>query len=101
MSAVLIVAVLVLWSALEARAQEVDWASPLADCIVSYESHWNPDAYNARSGAAGLGQFLLSTWRSTPYANHSRYDPYASHAAVVWMIHQGRAREFQVLPLCR
>lgn len=83
-----------------ADAQETDWAVELADCIVTHESHWDPSAYNRRSGAAGLGQFILSTWRTTPYANYSRYDPYANHAAVVWMIRHGRAREFETLYLC-
>jgi hypothetical protein len=76
--------------------EEEDWAVATADCIVTYESHWVASAYNPRSGAAGLGQFLYSTWLSTPQgkAGLSRYDPYAAHAAVVWMVNNGRAREF-------
>jgi transglycosylase-like protein with SLT domain len=87
-------------SAAEEEDQEAATVSPYsarADCIVTYESHWNADAVNPRSGASGLGQFLLSTWRTTPYADRSRFDPWASHAAVCWMLSVGRAREFEVV----
>jgi hypothetical protein len=78
-------------------APQVSPYSARADCIVRYESQWQSDAVNPRSGASGLGQFLASTWASTPYARYSRFDPYASHAAVVWMLSAGRAREFDVV----
>ena len=76
--------------------------SPLvarANCVVWYESRWNPNAQNRVSGASGLGQFLPSTWRTTPQgkAGYSVWDPYANHAAVVWMLSVGRAREFDVV----
>jgi hypothetical protein len=66
---------------------------------VSYESHWNAYAVNPRSGASGLGQFLRSTWITTPQgrAGLSVFDPWANHAAVVYMIEAGRAREFEVV----
>lgn len=35
-------------------------------CIMSYESGGNPDAKNPKSSAAGLFQFLKSTWDSVP-----------------------------------
>ena len=68
--------------------------SARADCIVRYESRWDANAVNRSSGAAGLGQFLYSTWLTTPYAAYSRFDPWANHAAVCWMLEVGRAREF-------
>lgn len=87
----------VVMSAARADAQEVSPYSARADCIVAHESHWDPNAVNPRSGASGLGQFLASTWASTPYAARSRFDPWANHAAVCWMLAVGRAREFAVV----
>jgi len=95
-----VVCALVLVGSSRADAQEADWATAEADCIVSYESHWDANAYNPRSGAAGLGQFIYSTWETTPYAEYSRFNAYANHAAVVWMIRQGRSREFATRYLC-
>jgi len=97
-----VVGALVLVGSSRAEAQEIDWATAEANCIVTYESHWDPSAYNPRSGAAGLGQFLYSTWMTTPYGQegYSRYNAYANHAAVVWMIRQGRSREFVTHTLC-
>ena len=75
----------------------------LADCIVSHESNWNPRAVNPRSGAAGLGQFLASTWRTTPQgrAGLSVFDPSANYAAVVYMLNVGRGSEFVGIRGCR
>ena len=39
--------------------------SLFADCIIIYESGWNPDAKNPLSSARGLGQFIDGTWNST------------------------------------
>jgi hypothetical protein len=66
------------------------------DCIVRAESRGNPGAINPRSGAAGLGQFLPSTWRSTPQgkAGASPFNASANRAAIGWMLAAGRAREF-------
>jgi hypothetical protein len=99
----LLCAFTLIWLAAPAHAEEEDvQVSPYsarADCIVSYESHWNAYAVNPRSGASGLGQFLRSTWMTTPYAGHSVFDAYANHAAVCWMLSVGRAREFDVVRL--
>lgn len=74
-------------------------ASGRVDCIVHYESQDDARAVNPRSGAAGLGQFTLSTWRSTPQgrAGLSVFDPSANRAAVGWMLSAGRSREFAVV----
>ena len=73
--------------------------SARAQCIIAHESENNPRAVNARSGAAGLGQFLASTWNTTPQgrAGLSRFDPVANRAAVQFMLDAGRAREFSVV----
>ena len=67
-------------------------------CIVARESQGNPNAHNA-SGASGLGQFLPSTWRTTPQgqAGLSVYNPTANRAAIAWMLSVGRAREFDAV----
>jgi hypothetical protein len=59
------------------------WAWRVAWC----ESRYDPLAYNRRSGAAGLYQFLPSTWRATPQgrAGLSPFDPYANAAAAAWL----------------
>ena len=47
-----------------------------------------PDAYNGSSGAAGLLQFLLSTWDRTPFAAFSRFDPVANALAGARIVSQ-------------
>lgn len=42
-------------------------------------------AKNPTSTASGLGQFLDSTWESTPYAGFSPFSPYANALAMGWM----------------
>jgi soluble lytic murein transglycosylase-like protein len=77
-------------------ARPVPPSSARAECIIRVESRGNPNARNPQSGAAGLGQFLASTWRTTPQgrAGMSVYDAAANRAAVNWMLQVGRAREF-------
>lgn len=62
--------------------------------IARCESGLNPQAYNARSGASGLFQFLPGTWRTTPYASHSIFDAWASANAAAWMWSVGRRGEW-------
>jgi Transglycosylase SLT domain len=73
-----------------------------ADCIIFRESRGYAGAVNPRSGASGLGQFLPSTWRTTPQgrAGYSVFDPVANRAAVVWMLQVGRGREFSTIGGC-
>ena len=40
--------------------------APRLDCIIAGESGWDPTQQNPRSHAAGLAQFLPSTWATTP-----------------------------------
>jgi hypothetical protein len=74
----------------------------LLDCLAWFESHNTPTAVNRATGAAGLYQYLLSTWLSTPQgrAGLSRLDPLAARQATIWMIHQGRLREWSVWRRC-
>jgi len=62
--------------------------------IARCESGLNPQAYNSRSGASGLFQFLPGTWRTTPFASYSIFDPWASANAAAWMWSQGRRGEW-------
>jgi hypothetical protein len=54
----------------------------------------SPRARNSASGAAGLFQFLPSTWESTPYARFSVWSPYANALAAGWMETHGRGGEW-------
>ena len=60
----------------------------LAECIADHESHDNPNARNASSGAAGLFQ-LMPFWWDGNNAFGWRVDPYdaeenARHAYLIW-----------------
>jgi len=67
-------------------------------CIIRVESCGDPNARN-RSGASGLGQFLPSTWATTPQgrAGLSVFNAADNTAAIQWMIDVGRAREFDAV----
>lgn len=69
---------------------DLNWMKRVMYC----ESHGNANAYNARSHASGLYQFLPSTWRTTPYGSESIWDAEAQVNAAAWMYAQGRAREW-------
>jgi len=57
------------------------WAVRLAQC----ESGLNPYAVNRSSGAAGLFQFLATTWAGTPWRGQSPFDPNANAQAAAWL----------------
>jgi hypothetical protein len=59
----------------------VAWALRIAAC----ESGYNPFAVNRSSGAAGLFQFLPSTWAHSPWAAQSPFDPIANSQAAAWL----------------
>jgi hypothetical protein len=69
------------------------------ECIIRHESGGDPNATNPRSKAAGLGQFLWSTWLTTPQgkAGLSPYDAAANLAAIQYMLNAGRALEFDAV----
>jgi hypothetical protein len=74
----------------------------LVECIIAHESRGYAYAVNPYSGAAGLGQFLRSTWSSTPQgrAGLSVFDPVANRSAIAWMLAVGRGAEFVGLRGC-
>lgn len=61
--------------------------APRLDCIIAGESGWNPGKQNPRSRAAGLAQFLPSTWASTPEGQQglSPFEPTANIDAAIWL----------------
>ena len=67
-------------------AQAPDLA-PRLDCIIAGESGWDPSQVNSRSRAAGLAQFLPSTWASTPQGQQglSPFEPLANIDAAIWL----------------
>lgn len=52
------------------------------------------DFYNESSGASNVFQFLPSTWRTTPFARFSIFDPVAAALAGAWMHDVGRGGEW-------
>ncbi len=66
---------------------------------VAYcESHYNPSAYNASSGASGLFQFLASTWAANSaragYGGASVFDPVANANTAAYMFAHQQARQW-------
>jgi uncharacterized protein YukE len=59
----------------------VQWAFNVAWC----ESRYHPNSVNSSSGAAGLFQFLPSTWAFTPEHASSPFDPAANSNAAAWL----------------
>ncbi len=58
--------------------------------VMRCESSGNPDATNPTSGAAGLFQFLDTTWAwasvRAGFGNTSRYDPEPNVASAAWLV---------------
>jgi len=59
--------------------------APKALRVATCESGLNPNAVNRSSDAEGVFQFLLSTWRGTPYAGYSRFNAWANISAAHWV----------------
>ena len=79
-----------------------------AMCILAHESKGNPNAKNTRSTAAGLFQFLRSTWDRVPvsisggsYDSGAVYQPEPNIAAAAWLQKRGSGwGQWTVNPLC-
>ncbi len=65
----------------------VAWGLRVAMC----ESGYNPRAYNPAGPYYGLFQFLMSTYKATPYGGQDIYDPAANASAAAWKYGQGGA----------
>jgi hypothetical protein len=78
-------------------AQAPDLA-PRLDCIIAGESGWDPSQVNARSHAAGLAQFLPSTWATTPQGQQglSPFEPLANIDAAIWLARSKGWLQWQV-----
>ena len=55
-------------------------------------------AYNHSSGAAGLLQFLASTWDRTPFSSFSRFDPVANALAAARIVSREGWRQWSCQP---
>jgi hypothetical protein len=83
------------------RAAAAKWGADETQLLrVSYcESRYNPNAYNASSGASGLFQFLATTWAPNSvragYAGASVFDPVANANTAAYMFGIGQARQWQ------
>lgn len=73
-----------------------------ASCESTGGRGLKPKAKNRRSTAKGLGQFLDSTWASTPFAGFSVYSVFANALAMGWMHSQpvGRGGEWAASEHC-
>jgi hypothetical protein len=87
--------------ALDAREYLYFEAPDLAgrlDCIIAGESGWDPAEQNARTLAAGLAQFLPSTWATTPQGEQglSPFEPHANIDAAIWLARTKGWQQWQV-----
>jgi soluble lytic murein transglycosylase-like protein len=65
----------------------VAWGLRVAHC----ESGFNPQAYNPAGPYYGLFQFLMGTFKATPYGSGDIYDPVANANAAAWKWAHGGA----------
>ncbi len=72
----------------------------IASCESTGGNGVRADARNPSSSAAGLGQFLESTWASTPYARFSPYSAYANALAMAREIRLGHLWQWAASRRC-
>jgi len=78
------------------RVAASTYGVPLAHLrrVATCESTLEPTATNGRY--AGLFQFGIPLWRTTPYMKFSRTDPYAASLAAAWAFKRGMHRHWPV-----
>jgi transglycosylase-like protein with SLT domain len=85
--------------------QQAPDIAPRMDCIINGESGWDPAQQNRRTRAAGLAQFLPSTWATTPEGQRglSPFDPLSNIDAAIWLARTTGWTQWQVYTegLCR
>ena len=59
-------------------------------CVANHESHFDPNAENPYTGAAGVFQFMPSVWpnlsRAAGWGGHSAFDALANVATAAWTV---------------
>jgi hypothetical protein len=78
--------------------QQAPDLAPMLDCIITGESGWDPNGQNPRTKAAGLAQFLPSTWATTPEGQLGRspFEPLANIDAAIWLARTKGWTQWQV-----
>jgi soluble lytic murein transglycosylase-like protein len=75
----------------------VHWFTPMGQiqvrralCVANRESHFDPNAQNPYSGAAGVYQFMPSVWpnlsRAAGWGGHSVFEATANVATAAWTV---------------
>lgn len=71
----------------------------LLSAIIYYESKFNPNAKNSRSSAAGLAQYLDSTWLRHGCSKYgSRFDPNAHIQCALFDLRRNLGKQWAVWP---
>jgi hypothetical protein len=78
--------------------QQAPDIAPRLDCIIGAESGWVPSQQNAGTRAAGLAQFVPSTWAATPEGQQglSPFEPLANIDAAIWLARTRGWTQWQV-----
>jgi hypothetical protein len=78
--------------------QQAPDLAPRLDCIISGESGWDPSQQNQSTRAAGLAQFIPSTWASTPEGQQgiSPFEPLPNIDAAIWLARNKGWNQWQV-----
>ena len=78
--------------------QQAPDLAPRLDCIINGESGWDPTQQNKRTRAAGLAQFLPSTWATTPQGQQglSPFEPLPNIDAAIWLARTSGWTQWQV-----
>lgn len=62
----------------------------MAMCVAQRESNFDPNAYNPKSGASGVFQFIPNTWAwasvEAGYGGASPFDAYANVGTAEWVV---------------